>query len=125
MSDDIETLREFIKNTILSPTAQKLSDRGDTLRALDRLIADRDFCRKAIDNLHDAYSVAIASRDHLRANLERAKEAIDPLCNFAWSAVHADCDESRAYLNNLVGDLRAVLSELSDDAPAQQTTSEP
>lgn len=46
-----------------------------------------------------------------RERIARLEEALDRLVNnFAWSAVRADCDESRDYLESLIDQGRALLS---------------
>jgi hypothetical protein len=52
------------------------------------------------------------------AALATAREAMQPVCNYAWSAVTADCEEARVYLNELIANLRAALSALP---PALET----
>lgn len=47
--------------------------------------------------------------DILRARVERVERAAQDVADFAWSAVMADCDESRIHLNSLLTDLRTAL----------------
>jgi hypothetical protein len=97
---------------------------GTQVRALERY---------AIEG-HDAAKQAIDAADSLRAKLERAKVALQPFKAFldANEQVWADDDttavstgEGRTHESWLtfghIRRVRAVLSELSADAPAQQT----
>jgi hypothetical protein len=97
MSDDIETIRAFINKAILSPTDQELSDRGDALRALERVIVDRD---------------------SLRAKLEKAKDTLEFYAErMSYTARRGmECGITK---DNFGDCARAVLAELSADAPAQ------
>lgn len=38
-------------------------------------------------------------------------EALEGFNNFAWTAVEADCEESRTYLNQLVANARAAIAK--------------
>jgi hypothetical protein len=48
-------------------------------------------------------------RGMAESKLSALSEAATALTDFAWTAVSADCDESRDYLNSLVAGLRSAL----------------
>lgn len=57
---------------------------------------------------------ALEDLDRLKSSpspdlLKELLEAGEPLSNFAWSAVTADCKESREYLQSLIDNFRAAL----------------
>jgi chromosome segregation ATPase len=65
----------------------------------DKVVKDRD--------------AALAEARELREELNAAYEAMTDLCDFAWSAVSADCDEARQNLNGLLSKLRSHRDKLA------------
>lgn len=55
-------------------------------------------------------------RDSARETLRKVVTAAERLDNFAWTAVTADCEEARVYLNGIVEKLREALSEAKGES---------
>ncbi len=137
MTDDIKTLREFIKDA----SGLYVGERNELHAALDRLNARIVELEKVADN--DSACIAALTHglnernvenDHLRAKLERA-ERYAALANrrentsrkfWIRDAKEALAGKPQALRNRIElfespeNNMRVVLSELSADAPAQQ-----
>lgn len=50
--------------------------------------------------------------NEVRDALTEAEKALEPACNFAWTAVNADCEEARLHLNGIITAQRAALAKL-------------
>lgn len=123
MSDDIETLRKFIAGVCTDKGRREA--RPNALSALERLEKELDVAgavnvaeRRDWKAENERRLTAEAERDSLRAKLEKAAEAIKLL--LATPEI-AECDprdkDEETHVAERKG--RAILSELSADAPAQ------
>jgi hypothetical protein len=80
-------------------------------------IMTQKHAREIVQELHAAgYHISPVlfdpENDHLRSLLDEAIAALEPACNFAWTAVVADCDEARVNLNDIINNQRATITKL-------------
>ena len=84
----------------------------------------RDLNDRARQDCRRVARAAIAAADAVdpvRVSHARLLEASAELSNFAWTAVRADCDEARDYLNDLIREMRdAILAALRADISAAE-----
>lgn len=136
MTDDIKTLREFIRG-IVGPTeaGRSLSERA--LAALERVEKETTELNETFDRLLRTCERSQAERDSLRAKLERAKEAMAdnvatlvfiktalPVIQCMTGKIGLDLGEAKSLEMQKAADdsiylARAVLAELSAKASAQ------
>ena len=133
MSDDIETLREFIQQELgfCLEFGRRTNDVEKAIAALERVEKERSAWRGEIKTCRIATRMMLeaveAERDALRAKLEKAKEVLEPLKRLADAIDDLGWPDDYG-VENVAGCLdaggcrasRAVLAELSADAPARQ-----
>lgn len=119
MSTDIETLRGIITHHVMRGTPVQ----REALAALDRLVADRDSLRKALDDRHEADRKAwraimrAAGREVERLGTENASlrtivsKCADALGNGA--AISHDC--SIAFMGELPSEIGLHVASLTED----------
>jgi hypothetical protein len=73
------------------------------------------------DALHTAYQAAFEALTPIQAAADVVDAARKLACEFAWSAVTADCEESGAYLQGLVENLRAALARIERPVASGET----
>jgi hypothetical protein len=80
---------------------------------IDRLRAERD---KWIEYVTCDRAQLVLDLEAALARAEKVEAALQALCNFAWTAVTADCEEARINLNSNLERARAALATAADPA---------
>jgi hypothetical protein len=95
---------EYDKGRALAQEVERLTKERDADARLASIYREHMVQRQLRAEAAEAKAVALEARV---AEMESAGQA---LADFAWSAVSADCDEARDYLNSLLANLRATLT---------------